>query len=115
MNLLKQTWRIITMTRRVGGWKAATLLLQSLPKQLQLFRGLISDPRVPILAKLVLVGAIVFAVSPLNLPNYIPVLGQLDDIGIALMAGNFFLKQVPAQVLAEHRAAVGLTPAYQDA
>ena len=49
-----------------------------------------------------------FAVSPLNVPQYIPILGQLDDIGIALLAGSFFLKQVPMQVLAEHRHVVGL-------
>ena len=115
MNLFKQVWRIVKMTRRVGGWKAATMLLHSLPQQFQLFRRLLSDPRVPIVAKVALVGAIVFAVSPLNVPQIIPVIGQLDDIGIALFAGNFFLKQVPPHVLAEHRAAVGLTPAFDAA
>jgi len=115
MNLLKQVWRILRMTRRVGGWKAAAMLLRSLPQQLQLFRRLLSDPRVPVVAKAALVGAIVFAVSPLNMPQYIPIIGQLDDIGIALLAGNFFLKQVPAHVLAEHRQAVGLTPAFDGA
>ena len=108
MNLWKQIWRMIQMTRRVGGWKAAVTLVQSAPKQIQLFRRLLLDPRVPVLAKVVLVGAAAFAVSPLNLPSYIPVVGALDDIGIALFAGNFFLKQVPAPVLAEHRHAVGL-------
>ena len=96
------------MTRRVGGWKAATSLLQSLPKQFQLFRRLLGDLRVPISAKLVLIGAMLFAVSPLKVPQYIPILGQLDDIGIALLAGSFFLKQVPLPVLAEHRHIVGL-------
>ena len=108
MNLWKQVLRVLQMTRRVGGWKAAVTLMQSAPKQLQLFRRLLLDPRVPVLAKVVLVGALVFAVSPLNLPNFIPIVGVLDDIGIALFAGNFFLKQVPAQILAEHRYAVGL-------
>ena len=108
MNLWKQVLRILQMTRRVGGWKAAVTLVQSAPKQLQLFRRLLLDPRVPILPKAVLVGALVFAVSPLNLPNFIPIVGALDDIGIALFAGNFFLKQMPAHVLAEHRHAVGL-------
>jgi len=108
VNLFKQVLRILMMTRRVGGWKAATSLLQSLPKQFQLFRRLLGDLRVPISAKLVLIGAILFAVSPLNVPQYIPILGQLDDIGIALLAGSFFLKQVPLPVLAEHRHVVGL-------
>ena len=115
MNLFKQLLRILTMTRRVGGWKAATLLVQNLPKQLQLFRRLLSDPRVPVVGKVVLVGAVFFAVSPLNLPQYIPIIGQLDDIGIALLAGNFFLKQVPGDILAEHRYAVGLGESFETA
>ena len=108
MNLWKQVLRIFQMTRRVGGWKAAVMLAQSAPKQFQLFRRLLLDPRIPILPKAILVGALVFAVSPLNLPNFIPVVGALDDIGIVLFAGNFFLKQVPAHILAEQRQAVGL-------
>ncbi len=115
MNLWKQIWRIVQMTRRVGGWRAAVTLVQSAPKQIQLFRRLLLDPRVPVLAKAVLVGALVFAVSPLNLPNFIPIVGALDDIGIALFASNFFLKQVPAHVLAEHRYAVGLGADYEAA
>lgn len=106
MTLIKQLWRFINMARRVGGWQAVTT---QAPKQIALFRLLLADPRVPPIAKAVLVGAVAFAVSPLNIPNYIPVLGALDDIGIALFAINFFLKQVPAPVLAEHRQRVGLS------
>lgn len=107
MNLTKQLWRLISMTRRAGGWQ---LLLQQGPKQLALFQRLLRDARVPALAKALLIGAAVFAVSPLNVPQYIPVIGALDDIGIALFAINFFLKQVPQDILAEHRQAVGLDP-----
>lgn len=115
MNLWKQLWRMIQMTRRVGGWKAATTLVQTAPKQLHLFRLLLLDARVPALAKAVLVGALVFAVSPLNLPQYIPVIGALDDIGIVLFVGNYFLKQVPPHVLAEHRHAAGLGEGFETA
>ena len=115
MKLWKQVWRFIKMTRRVGGLKAAGQFAQSAPKQFALFRLLLTDPRVPVTAKAVLVGALLFAVSPLNIPQYIPILGALDDIGIVLFAGNFFLKQVPAHVLAEHRARVGLTDSFETA
>ena len=109
MNLWKQVLRIIQMTKRVGGWKAAGQLAQDAPKQIALFRLLLTDARVPVTAKAVLVGALVFAISPLNVPQYIPVIGALDDIGIVLFAGNYFLKQVPPFVLAEHRQRVGLS------
>lgn len=115
MNLWKQVWRIVQMTRRVGGLKAAQNLVTDAPKQIALFRLLLTDPRVPISAKVILVAAAVFALSPLNIPNFIPILGALDDIGIVLFASNYFLKQVPAEVLAEHRQTVGLTDGGIDA
>lgn len=109
MNLLKQLWRVAQITRRVGGVKAAQQLASEAPKQLALYRLLLTDPRVPVAPKALLAGAAAFAISPFNIPNYIPVLGALDDIGIVLLAGGYFLKQVPADVLAEHRQAVGLS------
>lgn len=115
MNLWKQVWRMITMTRRVGGWRAAVLLARNAPKQIHLFRLLLADPRVPTLAKAALIGALVFAISPLNVPQIIPVIGALDDIGIVLLAGNFFLKQVPAAVLTEHRQTAGLENGFETA
>ncbi len=108
MNLWKQVWRIVQMTRRVGGWKAAGQLAQDAPKQLALYRLLLLDPRVPVTAKAVLIGALVFAVSPLNIPQYIPVIGALDDIGIVLFASSYFMRQIPKDVLAEIRHQVGL-------
>ena len=115
MNLWRQVWRILRMTRRAGGWRSALALARSAPKQAQLFRRLLTDPRVPLPAKAVLVGALAFAVSPLNVPQFIPVVGALDDIGIVLFAGGFFLKQVPPAVLAEHRHAVGLGGGFEAA
>ncbi len=85
-------------------------MAQDGPKYVLLVRRLFGDARVPIWAKLMVVAGIVFAVSPLNLPQFIPVLGQLDDIGIVLFVGNLFFKQVPGNVLAEHKRAVGLEP-----
>ncbi len=108
MNLLKQVWRIVQMTRRVGGFKAAQKLAADAPKQIALYRLLLTDPRVPVTAKAVLIGALVFAVSPLNIPQYIPVIGALDDIGIVLFASSFFMRQIPPDVLAELKHQVGL-------
>src|ERR1700678_4108902 len=64
------------------------------------------DPRVPWYAKAVGACVVAYALSPIDLiPDFIPVLGYLDDlvlvpIGIALM-----LRLVPPGILAEHRAA----------
>jgi len=64
------------------------------------------DPRVPWYAKLV--GLIVtgYALSPIDLiPDFIPVLGLLDDI-ILIPAGIWlFMRLIPPELIAEHRAA----------
>ncbi len=108
MNLFKQIWRMIKMMRRTGGVRGAARMAQDAPKYLTLFRRLLMDPRVPVLPKAILVAGLVFAISPLNLPQFIPVVGALDDIGIVLFVGNLLLKQTPPEVLSEHRRAAGL-------
>lgn len=64
------------------------------------------DPRVPWYAKLL--GLIVtgYALSPIDLiPDFIPVLGLLDDL-ILIPAGIWLvLRLIPDEVFAEHRAA----------
>jgi uncharacterized membrane protein YkvA (DUF1232 family) len=109
MNSLKRLYRLFQLLRRAGGVRGVKNLGKNLPKYLTLCRRLLSDNRVPASAKAVLVGAGAFAASPLNLPGFIPVIGALDDIGIALLAWDFFIKRVPKDVLAEHQRALGLT------
>jgi len=64
------------------------------------------DPRTPWYAKAVALAVAAYAFSPIDLiPDFVPVLGYLDDL-ILVPAGLWLaLKLVPAQVLAEHRAA----------
>ena len=64
------------------------------------------DPRVPWYAKL-LVGLIVaYALSPVDLiPDFIPVLGYVDDLLIVPAGIALAVKLIPNGVLEEHRAA----------
>ena len=110
MNFLRRFWLLSQFVRRNGGVAGTKKLAQAAPKYLALYQRLLTDPRVPKSAKAALVGAGIFAVSPLNIPTFIPVIGALDDIGIILLVNEYFLKQVPADVLTELRTAAGLTP-----
>ena len=64
------------------------------------------DPRTPWYAKAVALCVAAYAFSPIDLiPDFVPVLGYLDDL-ILVPAGLWLaLKLVPPEVLAEHRAA----------
>lgn len=65
----------------------------------------VRDPRTPLFAKLVglLVGA--YALSPIDLiPDFIPVLGLVDDAVLIPLGVWLFERMVPAGLMAEHRA-----------
>lgn len=64
------------------------------------------DPRVPWYAKLAALGIAVYALSPIDLvPDFIPVLGYLDELILLPLAIWLVLKLIPPDLLAEHRAA----------
>lgn len=65
----------------------------------------VKDPRTPLLAKLLGVVIAGYALSPIDLiPDFIPILGLVDD-AILIPAGLWLmLKLIPRDVMAEHRA-----------
>jgi uncharacterized membrane protein YkvA (DUF1232 family) len=78
-----------------------------LPQFVRLFYRLFSDPRVPILVKLVPVLGLVLAISPPNLElEIIPVLGELDFVLIMLVALKVFVWLCPPDVVREHVARI---------
>ncbi|MGB9694721.1 MAG: YkvA family protein [Caldisericaceae bacterium] len=62
------------------------------------------DPRVPLLAKGIIIFVVGYALSPIDLiPDFIPVFGYLDDIIIIPLGIALSLKLVPKEVLLECR------------
>jgi uncharacterized membrane protein YkvA (DUF1232 family) len=62
------------------------------------------DPRVPWYAKLFAACVVAYALSPLDLiPDFIPVLGYLDDLVLLPLGVALTLKMVPSIVLEECR------------
>ena len=63
------------------------------------------DPRVPWYARALLVAIVAYALSPIDLiPDFIPVLGYLDDLVIIPLGALLALKMIPGAVMAECRA-----------
>jgi uncharacterized membrane protein YkvA (DUF1232 family) len=66
----------------------------------------VRDPRVPWYAKAVGVCVVAYALSPIDLiPDFVPVLGLLDDLVLVPLGLLLVVRLIPADVLAEHRAA----------
>jgi len=64
------------------------------------------DPRTPVLAKAVAAAVAAYALSPIDLiPDFVPVLGYLDDIVIVPLGVLLALRLIPADLLAEFREA----------
>ena len=62
------------------------------------------DPRVPWYAKALAVLVAGYALSPIDLiPDFIPVLGYLDDVIIVPLGVLLVVRLIPAEIMAEHR------------
>ncbi|MDB5639768.1 MAG: hypothetical protein JWP51_4676 [Bradyrhizobium sp.] len=68
------------------------------------------DPRVPWYAKALAMAVAAYALSPIDLiPDFIPVLGYVDDLILVPLGVRATISLIPAEVLAEYRAVVAST------
>jgi len=82
-------WAVLLVIFWLGRPKgvAAGELLRLVPDTLRLIRGLITDPAVPLDVRILLVGLLIWLISPIDLiPDFIPVLGSLDDVVVSVVA-----------------------------
>ncbi len=76
-------------------------------RTLRLVWRLLWDSRVPLFPKLIILAAAIYVISPVDLiPDVILGLGQLDDIGISLLAIGVFIQLCPPALVDEHRRAI---------
>jgi len=82
-------------------------LIRRLPTYIRLVWALLRDGRVPAQQKLILVGIGAYLVFPIDLiPDFVPVLGQLDDLAVVLLGLDLFIRSAPADVVDEHLAKI---------
>jgi uncharacterized membrane protein YkvA (DUF1232 family) len=78
-------------------------MLQTIRQSLAFLLSLSKDPRIPARDKAVLAGMLALIASPFDIiPDFIPVLGQLDDAMIAILVLDYVCNRVPDEVLREH-------------
>jgi len=86
---------------RVQRWKAHAIGLKSDTYALYLA---CRDPRVPWYAKLLAALVVAYALSPIDLiPDFIPILGYLDDLLLVPAGVTLAVLLIPRSVMEEHR------------
>jgi len=67
-----------------------------------------NHPKTPLIAKLLVIVTVAYALSPIDLiPDFIPVLGYLDDLIIVPVLIWLTVKLLPDDVIQESRAKAG--------
>ena len=90
---------LVLSGRKLAAKELATLL----PNLIRLCKDLATDPRVPRSAKVVLAIAGAWLVSPIDLvPEFIPVLGPLDDVVVAALALRYLARRAGVDIVREH-------------
>lgn len=90
---------LILAGRRVAAKELATLL----PNLLLLFKDLARDPRVPRGAKVWIVIGGLWLASPIDLlPEFLPVIGPLDDAVVAALVLRYLVRRAGVEVVSEH-------------
>ncbi len=79
-------------------------LVRGFVGQARLSWRLFRDPRVPVFTKSIPVLTIVYLLSPVNwLIEWIPVLGQMEDIAVLGLGMTLFIRLAPQEVVDEYR------------
>ena len=105
---------LVALVVMVGLWGLLVILAARLPAGLLrdlagflpagviLARRLRADPRVPWQAKAAVVLAGLWVLSPIDLlPEFLPVIGPLDDVVVVALALRYAARRVPREVLLE--------------
>jgi uncharacterized membrane protein YkvA (DUF1232 family) len=87
-------------------------ILTEIMRNAQLAWHLLTDRRVSLLTKLIIPGLMLgYLIFPADLlPDFIPVLGQLDDLAILALGIKIFIQLVPKDIVREYRGEWTGTP-----
>lgn len=78
-------------------------VIKQIPAYLRLLGGLLTDRRVSGLDKLLVAGAIVYIVSPMDLlPDFVPFLGEVDDVFLLVLALQRLIANAGRRVVADY-------------
>ena len=78
-------------------------------QELQLVWRLLRDPRVPAYQKVLPGLVLVYLLSPFDfIPGFLPIIGQMDDLALLLLALKLFTRIAPEEIALEYKQALEL-------
>jgi uncharacterized membrane protein YkvA (DUF1232 family) len=88
---------------RAGAKRTLMSTVKELPNFLRLLGGLLTDRRVSNTDKLLVAGAIAYIVMPMDfIPDYIPFLGEIDDLFVLVLALQRLIANAGRTVIQDH-------------
>ncbi|HKW45989.1 MAG TPA: DUF1232 domain-containing protein [Gemmatimonadaceae bacterium] len=88
---------------RKGAKRTVLHYIRQLPNFVRLLFGLITDPRVALIDKALVFGAIAYIVTPIDLiPDFIPFIGEVDDVYLLVIALQRLISNAGRLVLLDH-------------
>jgi uncharacterized membrane protein YkvA (DUF1232 family) len=92
---------------RTVGLRRFLQFVLHLPRFVKLFSRLARDDRVSLWPKMLLLFVLAYVVVPADVvPDFLPVLGQLDDLVVIFAGLRLFLRLSPEWVVREHVQAI---------
>jgi len=96
------SWGVLLVLARRLPPGLARELASFLPACVTTARRLRRDPRVPRRVRIVILVAAIWVVSPIDLiPEFIPVIGPLDDVIVVALALRYAARHIPAEAIRE--------------
>jgi len=93
-----------------GWWQQTRARLHALKRESLVVWYAARDPRLPWHVRVLALAVAAYALSPIDLiPDFIPVLGYLDDLVLVPLGVALVVKLTPAAILADARARAAVT------
>jgi uncharacterized membrane protein YkvA (DUF1232 family) len=104
------------MALRVSSWLSRPTLVRTLITHVRLSLRLLRDPEVPLRLKALPILTACYMIAPVDLaPDILPIIGQIDDLAILLIALETFLRLSPTDAVNFHRTALAQRRRYSPA
>jgi len=88
---------------RTGAKRTVMGAIRELPNYLRLLGGLLADPRVAIVDKALVGGAIAYILLPIDvIPDFIPFIGQVDDVFLLVTALKRLISNAGRRVVQQY-------------